>query len=113
MDFTAGRPPATIISKIIKEVTMKSLAGKSLLLFGLCVLILVGITVSESAMGAMSLMVQRVVTLAGLVLPAVYGVFLGVQSLVKREGRPWLASAGIVLNGLIAAFHLLIVLYAE
>ncbi len=91
---------------------MKSLAGKSFLLFGLCVLILVATTLSESSMGAMSLMVQRVLTLFGLVLPAVLGVILGVQSLMRREGRPWLACAGIVLNGLFAAFHLLIVLFA-
>jgi hypothetical protein len=91
---------------------MKSLAGRSFLLFGLCVLVLAGITISESTMGVMSLMVQHVITLAGLVLPAVCGVILGVLSLTRREGRPWLASAGIVLNGLIAAFHLLIVLFA-
>ncbi len=91
---------------------MKSLAGKSFLLFGLCVLILIGITFSESALGAMSLMMQRLLTLVGLILPAIFGVVFGVQSLTRREGRPWLASAGIVLNGLFAAFHLLIMLFA-
>jgi hypothetical protein len=91
---------------------MKSMAGRSILLFGLCVLILVVTTLSESAMGAMSLMLQRVITLIGFVGPAVVGVIFGVQSLIRKEGRPWLAFAGIVLNGLFAAFHLLIVLFA-
>jgi hypothetical protein len=91
---------------------MKSMAGRSFLLFGLCVLILAGITFSESAMGVMSLTVQRVITLFGLVLPAVLGVIFGIQSLTRREGHPWLACFGILLNGLFAAFHLLIVLFA-
>jgi hypothetical protein len=91
---------------------VKSLAGRSFLLFGLCILILAGITLSESTLGVMSLTVQRVITLFGLVLPAVLGVVFGVQSLRRREGHPWLASFGILLNGLFAAFHLLIVLFA-
>jgi hypothetical protein len=91
---------------------MKSLAGRSMALFGLCVLILVITTLTESAAGAMSLILQRVITLVGFVLPSTAGLVFGVLSLTRREGRPWLASAGIILNGLFAAFHLLIVLFA-
>jgi hypothetical protein len=88
-----------------------SLAVRSLLLFGLCVILLVALTLFETSFGVMSLLVQRIVTFLGFVLPAGIGVVLGVMSLIRREGRTWLALAGIVFNGIFAAFHLLIVLY--
>lgn len=89
-----------------------SLAVRSMLLFILCVILLVALTLFESSFGVVSLMVQRFVTFLGFVLPAGLGCVLGVLSLIRREGRAWLAVIGIVLNGIFAAFHLLIVLYA-
>jgi hypothetical protein len=89
-----------------------SLAGRSMFLFGVCVVILVVMTLAESALGVMSFTVQRIITFLGFVLPAGVGSVLGVMSLVRREGRPWLAAAGILLNGLFALFHLMIVLFA-
>jgi hypothetical protein len=89
-----------------------SLAVRSLLLFGLCVILLAALTFFETSFGVMPLMVERIVTFLGFVLPAGIGCVLGVMSLIRREGRTWLALAGIVLNGIFAVFHLLIVLYA-
>jgi hypothetical protein len=96
-----------------QEVYMKfSLAGRSMLLFGLCVVILVVMTRAESALGVMSFTAQRIITFLGFVLPAGVGSVLGVMSLVRREDRPWLATAGIVLNGLFAMFHIMIIIFA-
>jgi hypothetical protein len=87
-------------------------AQRSMLLFGLCVVILILLTLAESALGAMSWTFQRVITFLGFVLPAGIGCVFGVISLIRREGRPWLAAAGIVLNGLFAFFHFMIILFA-
>jgi hypothetical protein len=89
-----------------------SFAGSSLLLLFMSVVLLVALTVFESALSRMSLDAQRVLSLLGLVLPAVIGFVLGVMSLVRKEGRTWLAIIGIVLNALFALFHLMIVLFA-
>lgn len=89
-----------------------NLAGRSLLLFGVSIALLVAFTVFESALAGLLLAAQRLFTLLGLVLPAGIGAVLGVLSLVRREGRPWLAIAGVVLNTLFALFHLMIVLFA-
>ena len=89
-----------------------SLAGRSLLLFGLSVVLLVALTLFESALVGMSLGAERLITLLLLVLPATMGSVLGVMSLVRREGRAWLAVTGVVLNALFALFHLMIVLFA-
>ena len=89
-----------------------SLAGRSLLLFGLSVVLLVALTLFESALVGMLLGAERLITLLLLVLPAAMGSVLGVMSLVRREGRAWLAVTGVVLNALFALFHLMIVLFA-
>jgi len=89
-----------------------SFAGASLLLLFVSVILLVALTVFESALVGMSLNAQRVLTLLGLVLPAVIGFVLGVISLVRKEGRTWLAIVSIVLNALFALFQLMIVLFA-
>jgi hypothetical protein len=90
----------------------RNLAGGSLLLFGLSVLLLVALTLFESALAGMVPGTERVVTLLLLVLPAAVGAALGVLSLARAEGRVWMAVAGIVLNTLFALFHLMIILFA-
>jgi hypothetical protein len=89
-----------------------SLAGRSMLLFGLCIVIMIVTTLAESTLGVMSFTLQRIITFVGFVLPAAIGCVLGVLSLIRQEGRPWLASLGILLNGLFAFFHLMIILFA-
>ena len=89
-----------------------SLAAGSLVLFGLAVVLLVMLTLFESTLLGMSPEAERIISLLGLVLPAVIGAALGVLSLVRCEGRTGLAIIGIALNTLFALFHLMIVLFA-
>lgn len=89
-----------------------SLAAGSLLLFGLAVVLLIILTLFESALLGMSPKTERIISLLGLVLPAVVGAALGVMSLTRREGRAGLAIVGIVLNTLFALFHLMVILFA-
>jgi hypothetical protein len=94
------------------EYMKTSLAVRSLLLFVLSIILLFAFTMLESSIGVMPLWVERIVTFLGFVLPAGAGVVLGVMSLARREGRPWLPLVAILLNGLFAVFHLLIVFMA-
>ena len=89
-----------------------NLARASLFLFGLSVLLLVMLTIFESALAGMPLVTERLVTFLLLVLPAAIGAAVGVLSLVRAEGRVWMAVAGIVSNMLFALFHLTILLFA-
>ncbi len=89
-----------------------SLATGSLILFGLSIVVLVVLTLFESALVGVSLATERLITLLGLVLPAVIGIVLGTISLVRREGRTGLAIIGVFLNSLFALFHLMIVFFA-
>jgi hypothetical protein len=89
-----------------------SLATGSLILFGLAVVLLITLTVFESALVGMSPRGERIISLLGLVLPAATGTVLGVISLMRREGRAWLAIVSILLNTLFGLFHLMIVLFA-
>jgi hypothetical protein len=89
-----------------------SLAVGSLILFGVGVALLLLLTLFESALLGMSPAAERIISLLGLVLPSTIGVILGVMSLMRKEGRAWLAVAGILLNSLFALFHLLVILFA-
>jgi hypothetical protein len=89
-----------------------SLAAGSLILFGLALVLLILLTLFESALLGMSPEAERIISLLGLVLPAVVGAALGVMSLARREGRVGLAIIGIVLNTLFALFHLMVILFA-
>ena len=89
-----------------------TLAGKSLLLFGVSIVLLVVFTVFESALAQTSIGVERLITFLLFVLPSGAGAVLGGMSLIRREGQVLLAITGIILNGLFALFHLLIVMVA-
>jgi hypothetical protein len=84
----------------------------SFLLFGISVIFLIAWTVSESAFTGMSVIAERIITFAILVLPAGIGAVLGVMSLLQREGKTGLAMTGVVLNTLFALFHLMVALFA-
>ena len=90
----------------------KSLAGFSLLLFGVAVFLWVLLTAFEAALVAMSTGGERILSFLLLVLPAGIGAILGFASLIRKEGRTASAFAGIVLNGLFALFHTAILLFA-
>jgi hypothetical protein len=89
-----------------------SLAGKSMSLFVASVIVLVLYTMFESAMANTSLGAERLITFILFVLPAGAGAVLGGMSLARKEGRTLLAVTGLILNGLFALFHLMIVLIA-
>jgi len=89
-----------------------SLTGGSLLLFGLSVILLIALTLFESALAGLSIGTERIITFLLLVLPAGVGAVLGVVSLTRKEGRAWLAIAGILFNTLFALFHFMIILFA-
>jgi hypothetical protein len=89
-----------------------SLAAGSLLVFGLAVVLLIMLTLFESALIRMSPEAERIISLLGLVLPAAIGIVVGVRSLARREGRAGLAIVGIVLNTVFALFHLMVILFA-
>jgi hypothetical protein len=90
----------------------RTLAGKSLLFFIICFVIVVAHTLLDATIGSWSFGVQRLIIFLGIVLPAGIGVVLGVLSLVRKEGQTWLAILGIVLNSLFAIFHVFIILLA-
>lgn len=87
-------------------------ARTSLLLFGVSILLLIGLTVFESALVGASQSVERVITFLALALPAAVGSVFGGLSLARREGKTWQALAGLLLNALFALFHLAVLLFA-
>jgi hypothetical protein len=89
-----------------------SLAGISILLFIISLILWVLLTVFESALAGMSTGSERILIFLLLVLPAGAGAVLGVMSLIRKEGHAGLAVAGIVLNGLFALFHIAILSFA-
>ena len=88
------------------------LAGKSMLLFGVSVVLLIALALFEYALAGVSLAVERAITFFLLILPAAIGTAFGVLSLLRREGRTWLAVIGAVLNALFGLFHAAILLFA-
>jgi hypothetical protein len=94
-----------------KEVS-RSLAAWSVLLFVLSLLCWLGLTAFESLLVNTSLVAERAITLVLLVLPPAIGIGLGFMSLLRKEGKAWLATLGIVLNIVFALFNLTIVLFA-
>ncbi len=99
--------------RIEPETGMKPrLAGISLLLFGLSVILWLSMTVFESALAGMSPGAERVLILLFLIVPPGIGAAFGVMSLRRKEGGAWLAATGILLNSLFALFHTMIILFA-
>jgi hypothetical protein len=90
----------------------RSLAGISLLFFGLSVIFWLALTVFEAALVGTPLGTQRVITFFLLVLPAAIGAVLGLTSLLHKEDRVWMAIASTLLNTLFALFHMMIILFA-
>ena len=90
----------------------RTLAGASLALFGVSLLLLVLLTLGESALLGLSLGAERALSFLLLVVPAAIGAALGVISLARREGRTALAVTGIILNTLFALFNLMVILFA-
>jgi len=88
------------------------LSQVSLLLFGVSVVLLVALTLSERALVGISPGGEKLITFLLLILPAGIGTVLGAISLGRKEGQAWLAIIGLVLNSLFAIFHLMILVFA-
>lgn len=89
-----------------------SYARISLILFGISILLLILLTVFESALVNASQSLERVITFLALVLPAGVGAVFGWLSLTRREGKNWMALSGLIFNTLFALFHLAILSFA-
>ena len=55
---------------------------------------------------------ERLISALILVVPAAIGVVFGILSLRHREPKPWIAVAGILLNGAFALFNVLVLAFA-
>ena len=87
-------------------------ARTSLLLFGISTLLLIVLTLFESALAGLPQSLERVITFLALVLPAGVGAVFGWLSLTRREGKNWMALSGLIFNTLFALFHLAILSFA-
>jgi hypothetical protein len=85
-----------------------SLASKSMLLFLVSLAMLWILTLFESFLSGLTTSVERLLSALILVLPAAVGVVFGILSLRRREPKPWIAIAGILLNGAFALFNILV-----
>ena len=86
--------------------------GSSLLFLVIAVLLMSVFTLFESGLVGMSPGGERLLTFLALVMAPLAGAALAVISLLRREGRAWIAVFSAVVNALIALFHLFIVLFA-
>ena len=89
-----------------------TLAAKSIALFGLSVLFLMLLTLFESLLSGISLTAEKALSALLLVLPGLIGISFGVLSIARKESKRWMAILGILLNGLFALFHILVISFA-
>ena len=89
-----------------------SLAVRSLLLLGISVLFLTILTVASSKLSGVSSAFERLLTALLLIVPTGLGAILAATSLFRKEGRKWLATISLILNGLFSLFFILLVLFA-
>jgi hypothetical protein len=87
-------------------------ASLSLILFLVSLTMLWILTLFESLLTGITTAAERVISALFLVAPAVAGTVFGVLSLQRREPKPWVAIAGILLNASFALFNLLVLLFA-
>jgi hypothetical protein len=57
-------------------------------------------------------MLERGITILTLVLPAALGAVLGAIGLLRRDRHVGWAVAGMLLNGFLALFHLMVLAFA-
>ncbi len=69
-------------------------------------------TLLESFLSGLTTGMERLVSALILVVPATVGVVFGILSLRRNEPKPWIAIAGILLNGAFAIFNILVLAFA-
>ena len=87
-------------------------ASLSVLLFLVSLTMIWLMTLFEALLIGMSTGLERMVSAFLLVVPALVGTAFGILSLQRREPRPWIAVAGILLNASFAIFNILVLLFA-
>jgi hypothetical protein len=87
-------------------------ASISLILFLVSLTMLWLLTLFEALLIGISTFQERIISALLLVLPAIAGTVFGVLSLRRKEPRPWIAIAGILLNGSFAIFNILILAFS-
>jgi hypothetical protein len=87
-------------------------ASTSILLFIVSLAMLWILTLFESFLSGLTTNMERLVSALVLVVPASVGVVFGILSLRRQEPKPWIAIAGILLNGVFAIFNLLVLAFA-
>jgi len=90
----------------------RNLASTSILMFIISLAMLWVLTLVESFLSGLTTTMERLVSALVLVLPAGVGVVFGILSLRQREPKPWIAIAGILLNGAFAIFNVLVLAFA-
>ncbi len=89
-----------------------NLASTSILLFLVSLAMIWILTLFESFLSGLTTGVENLVSALILVLPALAGVVFGILSLRRNEPKPWIAIAGILLNGAFAIFNILVLFFA-
>ena len=89
-----------------------NLASTSILLFLISLAMFWILTLFESFLVGLTLGMERLISALLLVVPAALGVGFGILSLRRKEPKPWIAIAGILLNGAFAIFNLLVLAFA-
>ena len=84
----------------------------SLILFLVSLSMLWLLTLFESLLVGMSTNRERIISVVLLIVPSVAGVIFGILSLRQKEPRPWIAVAGLLLNGFFALFNLLVLFFS-
>jgi hypothetical protein len=89
-----------------------NLASTSILFFLVSLAMLWILTLFESYLAGLTTAMERLVSVLILIVPAVAGVLFGILSLRRKEPKPWIAIAGILLNGAFAIFNVLVLAFA-
>lgn len=90
----------------------RNFASTSILMFIISLAMLWVLTLFESFLSGLTPAMERLVSVLTLVLPAAVGVVFGVLSLRRKEPKPWITIAGILLNGAFALFNVLVLSFA-
>jgi hypothetical protein len=89
-----------------------NLASTSIRLFLISLVLLWILTLFESFLAGLTTGMEKLLSALILVVPAAVGVVFGILSLRRNEPKPWIAIAGILLNGAFAIFNILVLSFA-
>lgn len=87
-------------------------ALRSLLMLIVSFVFLIILTLADRALAGTSIGTQRLITVILLVLAPLFGSMLAVLSLIRKDGKTWLAVISLIANTLFALFHLALVFFA-